>query len=952
MSDDKTIEMTFDGHGLGDCVHAVSAVQLYLKRGYKVRAKVESSKAWLWSSAGVEIVNESNFPIHRYHYLPGMDAFFDLDAPDYIGNKVAGFFEVPFLPSLGEKEDVFREVCETSISGMLKANIGEQAQREADNFLSGLMRPIIVLHSKGTNWQAEKSIPDTVAFALLQDLVRETGGSVIVLDYDARVPTISGHPRIKNLKPAWGHISVEKLAALLIRCDLMIGVDSGPFHVAQAMGVPCLGVFLKIPVVRCCLPRATSSYMVPSRDHQHWEKRKAEWNLIEYIGDEPTAEEITDAVVQILNPHSTVDFPTDVKEQIPGMYIYRRVGHDERPMELKEDGTIGEGSAGREKRWVLPDGGNDSVTILGSDNKPTCHLRLCTDGVLRGHWVDHERMPIELVPSGWGDLGAIVRDVEHKTPEIDFSVIAKSFEKNGYNLPVSRNGLIQTEIPKEPTTEPEPEMVQYQGIWVRTGYAHHQDLDVWREVLGTDQYRLGLREHYGESEVVVDIGAHIGTFAVAWHRKNPKAKIVCVEVCPENIPVLRKNVGEFATIIHAACTYEPGELALLNSVKPDGTATGGSMVVERESIFDGTPFGHEYWRDARPIRKVTLEDVMQIAGVDHIDVLKLDCEGGEFSILEHSPTIPQIRFILGEYHGRKRFLELIGRKFPYDDWAHGDMNGPRELGIFHLENRRRQPAAIEVKSEPAASDSDVVIQRWEPAEAVKQFPTYNPLWNLPVQTRGNGFYWLIDPSIERSNLDCSVNDHEDWIYQFLEVPAGGTFLDLGGFVGTVAIWAAKRGANVIVAEPMKRHAELLGRNCFLNGVADKVRLIPAAFGDHVGTVKMEHHHFASQISHKGDIEVEATTIDHELSGIDRLDVIKIDVEGAECEVINGGLKTIQKFRPKIVIEVHSHMDGRGANGSILQEQFFSIGYHCQRIMQNSDAYYYVLAQPYSLKYRG
>jgi precorrin-6B methylase 2 len=121
------------------------------------------------------------------------------------------------------------------------------------------------------------------------------------------------------------------------------------------------------------------------------------------------------------------------------------------------------------------------------------------------------------------------------------------------------------------------ELVFREGFWVRADN-EEQDLVIVRDILQQDAYRTALLS--GDAfNVVIDVGAHIGTFAALWHAKNPRARIVCVEACPENIAALQKNVGSFATVIQAACTYDTRPLALLNAVRPNCESTGGSMVV-------------------------------------------------------------------------------------------------------------------------------------------------------------------------------------------------------------------------------------------------------------------------------------------------------------------------------------------------------------------------------------
>jgi len=227
----------------------------------------------------------------------------------------------------------------------------------------------------------------------------------------------------------------------------------------------------------------------------------------------------------------------------------------------------------------------------------------------------------------------------------------------------------------------------YQDVWIRTNHSA-QDANVVNEVLVHDGYRVqSNRPTLGdESEVVVDVGAHIGTFALLWHRRNPRAKIVCVEACPENIPVLRKNVGGFATVIDAACTYIEEDVALYNSVMDGGFATGGSVVAPRTEVL-ASPIGSGHWSDSRPLRRVTLEEIMKLASVEYIDVLKLDCEGSEYSILGKTPSFARLSFIVGEYHGEERWNVFVQEHFKdWRYWVASRNPGFGTIGIFHLEN--------------------------------------------------------------------------------------------------------------------------------------------------------------------------------------------------------------------------------------------------------------------------
>lgn len=83
-----------------------------------------------------------------------------------------------------------------------------------------------------------------------------------------------------------------------------------------------------------------------------------------------------------------------VKDKV---FLYVRVGYDERPLELRADGTVGTGAAGCERFWAVNTlDGKLVLTILG-DDAPTCHLH-AENGIWRGNWFSYEQMPIELVP--------------------------------------------------------------------------------------------------------------------------------------------------------------------------------------------------------------------------------------------------------------------------------------------------------------------------------------------------------------------------------------------------------------------------------------------------------------------------------------------------------------------------------------------------------------------------
>lgn len=139
-------------------------------------------------------------------------------------------------------------------------------------------------------------------------------------------------------------------------------------------------------------------------------------------------------------------------------------------------------------------------------------------------------------------------------------------------------------------------------------------------------------------------------------------------------------------------------------------------------------------------------------------------------------------------------------------------------------------------------------------------------------------------------------------------------LDIGGHVGLWAMWLTEAFALVHSFEPVPLHADLYERNVDMT----KARLHRIALGRESGSVSVTvpllqtgGAHVATPQANPGakynpgnDSEtwhgVPMVTLDS--LRIADVDLIKIDVEGYELPVIEGGRETILRWRPNIVIE--------------------------------------------------
>jgi FkbM family methyltransferase len=143
--------------------------------------------------------------------------------------------------------------------------------------------------------------------------------------------------------------------------------------------------------------------------------------------------------------------------------------------------------------------------------------------------------------------------------------------------------------------------------------------------------------------------------------------------------------------------------------------------------------------------------------------------------------------------------------------------------------------------------------------------------------------------------------------------ATGVFIEVGANTGKWSIKAAKHYADsgvVVAIEPFPDVMATLYRSVQANGFSN-VRLRNVSVSDHTGTGTLWMNNSRPQMfslvkSDDGASPFSTLTVSLDdlfrWEGLDRLDYLKIDAEGAEEQVLAGGYKTIEKYRPIIHLE--------------------------------------------------
>jgi FkbM family methyltransferase len=156
----------------------------------------------------------------------------------------------------------------------------------------------------------------------------------------------------------------------------------------------------------------------------------------------------------------------------------------------------------------------------------------------------------------------------------------------------------------------------------------------------TDDYHLDhLRKHHTKyPNLIMDVGAHVGATTISLSRLIPHARLTCYEPHPGTVPYLRANLALndiTAEVIEAAVAGEPGLAALCGETGSCATALSPSSTLVTTEV--ALVSFHEELRRLQHGGSV---------------LVKMDCEGAEYSILDassHADWAP-VDVLLLEYH--------------------------------------------------------------------------------------------------------------------------------------------------------------------------------------------------------------------------------------------------------------------------------------------------------------
>lgn len=185
---------------------------------------------------------------------------------------------------------------------------------------------------------------------------------------------------------------------------------------------------------------------------------------------------------------------------------------------------------------------------------------------------------------------------------------------------------------------------------------------------------------------------------------------------------------------------------------------------------------------------------------------------------------------------------------------------------------------------------------------------------------GIGQIMLVPSKHKAIPIPLSLSASEKSVINVFRPRFGETVLDIGAYVGRYTLLSSRyvgEKGQVVSVEAHPGIFKLLRKNLILNKISNATT-VNAAISNCEGHVKLYHgyasgwHSIVQKSAETGwslneYTKVPSRTVDNLMKeiGIDKVDWMKIDVEGAELKVLEGSLETLRNNENlKIIVEIH------------------------------------------------
>ena len=184
---------------------------------------------------------------------------------------------------------------------------------------------------------------------------------------------------------------------------------------------------------------------------------------------------------------------------------------------------------------------------------------------------------------------------------------------------------------------------------------------------------------------------------------------------------------------------------------------------------------------------------------------------------------------------------------------------------------------------------------------------YEDVYNLLADKKSKEVFTKVlnfKISFDYSFMEGFTNNHSEQYFDKELIPniKNISFLDGGGYVGDTATEVIKNYPDfkkIYLIEPIPENMRIAKREL---GHLENIEFLECGVSDKKATLHFNEEKSFSNIYGKGTQSVEVDTIDNIVK--ERVDFIKLDIEGAEQDAIDGVKETIKKHKPILAICVY------------------------------------------------
>ena len=159
---------------------------------------------------------------------------------------------------------------------------------------------------------------------------------------------------------------------------------------------------------------------------------------------------------------------------------------------------------------------------------------------------------------------------------------------------------------------------------------------------------------FKEGEVVIDMGAHIGSVTMLMLSVEPKLKVISIEALPENANLVRLNTAQngVETVLYENLVFGKTDDVEKSIYYGDQSNESGRVHKFIGTIIDNAS---EEIQDARKhavVKTITVADIFKNENIDRCRYVKMDIEGAEKDIFTtiDKETLEKIDEVCGEWH--------------------------------------------------------------------------------------------------------------------------------------------------------------------------------------------------------------------------------------------------------------------------------------------------------------